>query len=435
MTIFFRVISTGLDLFVRVRDAVIVYHNLKDSWSKRADSLTAKVDCVAQVAFLAAQAADCKATYDCSSSRTTRIATKVALGATDVVQTTSHTILKNRKLTKDDVHKLVLITLFRAGMALSVRGDQKDVCEKNGNWVSDTGALLIAGAELLKKKDELVSLGSELLKIEDRLLSRLLDIVNSAIADQRQSVISFVERYRAREILRILNGENQSPVNAFQNEEEKRSFLEDMRTYSRERLLCPISGEFIRHPIHHKERPTLVVDKESLDQVRDNHLDHVVIGNERFPLESFEENAVPQEVLFQEEVYKQFRRIHVVDQEIAVGYKALLNPATLQTIPRIVWDEPSMHQFKCRITRTPIRFIVAPNADIAVCYEEKALRKWLEEKPHQLPPNWPQDIPFDSAHIQRDESGFQERLEMDLRDISEEIQAAGLGTAQSNPLG
>jgi hypothetical protein len=265
------------------------------------------------------------------------------------------------------------------------------------------------------------------------LLSRLLSIVNSTIAGQRESIIPFVERYKAREILHILHGENQTSVNVFQNDEEKRSFLEEMKTYSREGLLCPISGEFIRHPIHHKERPTLVVDKESLDHVRVNHQDHVVIGNERFPLESFEENSIPEED--REEAYKVFRRIHTVHQEIEAGYRALLNPAILQTIPRMVWDDPRMQQFHCRISRDPIRFIVCPNGDMSNCYEEKLLQKWLEENPHQLPPEWPVDIPFDIAHIQRDGNGFQDRLEMDLRDISEEIQAAGLGRAQINPLG
>ena len=250
-----------------------------------------------------------------------------------------------------------------------------------------------------------------------------------------RSIVQVAERYRAREFLRIIQGENQAFIMPFQTTEEEQTFLKELRANGIKQVLCPASGRFIRHPVHHKEQHALIVDKESLDQARANHQEHILIGIETFPLESFEEDSPSVEVLAQEALYVQFRKLHELNQEIAAGYMALLNPATLQTIPRMVWDEPSMHQFKCRISREPIRFIVSPNGDIAICYEEKALRKWLEENPHQLPPNWPIDIPFDSAHIQLDKSGFQGRLEMDLRDISEEIQAAGLGTAQPHPLG
>ena len=252
---------------------------------------------------------------------------------------------------------------------------------------------------------------------------------------ESRSIVQVAERYRAREFLHITQSENQTPIMPFQNAEEEQTFLKELSANGIKQVLCPISGRFIRHPVHHKERPTIIVEKESLDQARANHQERILIGTETFPLESFEEDSPSVGVLAQETLYVQFRKLHALNQEIAAGYKALLNPGTLQTIPRMIWDDPRMQQFHCRISRDPIRFIVCPNGDMSNCYEEKLLQKWLEENPHQLPPEWPVDIPFDIAHIQRDGNGFQDRLEMDLRDISEEIQAAGLGRAQINPLG
>ena len=248
-------------------------------------------------------------------------------------------------------------------------------------------------------------------------------------------IVLVVERYRSREFLRIIQGENQTSIMPFQTREDEQAFLKELSANGIKQVLCPISGRFIHHPVHHKEQHALIVDKESLDQARANHQERILIGTETFPLESFAEDSPSVEVLAQEALYVQFRKLHELNQEISTGYKALLNPATLQIIPRMIWDDPRMQRFHCQISHDPIRFIVCPNGDISNCYEEKVLQKWLEESPHQLPPEWPQGIPFDSAHIQLDKSGFQGRLEIDLRKISEEIQAAGFGEAQINPLG
>jgi hypothetical protein len=118
------------------------------------------------------------------------------------------------------------------------------------------------------------------------------------------------ELEKAPEIARDIRGKNQAPIMPFQTTEEEQAFLNDLRAKGVNKVLCPISGRFIRHPVHHKEQHALIVEKESLDQARTNHQKHILIGNEIFPLESFEEDSSSVEALVQEVLYVQFRKLY-----------------------------------------------------------------------------------------------------------------------------
>jgi len=96
----------------------------------------------------------------------------------------------------------------------------------------------------------------------------------------------------------------------FQTTEGEQAFLNELRAKGINQVLCPISGRFIRHPVHHKEQHALIVEKESLDQARANHQEHILIGTETFLLESFEEDSPSAEILAQEARYVQFRYLH-----------------------------------------------------------------------------------------------------------------------------
>ena len=358
--------------------------------------------------FMAAEAADFKATYDCKSSQKKRFAQRLILAAADAFQQTTNALAENGRLTKENYYQLATCLLFRTGMALSAPGDKPEVCEKKGTWANGAGAIFITTAEAITHRD------------------RIANCVNAIIRGiSPTSVSEVVERYRAQEFIRIRDHLNNSPVLPFHNEQEEQAFLDELRHSRSGLFLCPISGRFIHHPIRNRERPDIVVERESLEAARNRHQHDVVINNETFSLDSFEEAPIPDEEEFRGGAYEQFRRLHSLEQEIRAGYQALAHPETLQRIPRMIWEHPKFRHFHCAITHEPIRFIVSPENHFSTCYEQERLRTWLHETPHQLPPEWPEGVPFDENHLQIS-AAFQAIRERTLHDLAAEIRAQNL---------
>lgn len=172
----------------------------------------------------------------------------------------------------------------------------------------------------------------------------------------------------------------------------------------RKSLLCPCSFEFLLNPIKCKKNPSLCIEKTVLITLYKNNEEHFKIGEEKFAVSDFEsdvdmvkqlENRNALNILqdaFQNEQIEKIKRI----------YKKLSEPEKLTKIPKwLAIDKRFI--FKCKISKKPILFPIVPNIDTVhtVYYEEQEIKKWINEKPNELPPEWPQDLPFNNNNLRR----------------------------------
>ena len=68
----------------------------------------------------------------------------------------------------------------------------------------------------------------------------------------------------------------------------------------------------------------------------------------------------------------------------------------LKYIPEKIYEDPVFSRYKCAISGKPIRFPCRPNHQIAnnTLYEWNTMQQWIKDHPNELPPEWPENLPF-----------------------------------------
>lgn len=104
------------------------------------------------------------------------------------------------------------------------------------------------------------------------------------------------------------------------------------------------------------------------------------------------------------------RSMEASDEQVQAVVDGLDNNfQDLHEIPEVLYLHASMLQNRCCITGKPIRYIIVPcltdevlDEDpqlLDVKYERQAIEVWLQNSPHENPPRWPVQLPFNHQNF------------------------------------
>jgi hypothetical protein len=109
------------------------------------------------------------------------------------------------------------------------------------------------------------------------------------------------------------------------------------------------------------------------------------------------------------------------DPQIA---NAMRKYGRLRRIP-IAYDNDPRFAYKCAISLHVIRFIVVPKTQLAQppVYERDVLRDFIAQRPNELPPSWPANLPCREGNYVSSKSK-QREINAVLKSISEKLKGS-----------